>query len=168
MKILVSLLFLSLLFSTSQTFAGTISVSGQVTWTDAAGATHPARFIKVQIWDKERILSDRVLATVTTNERGNYSATVNSDDGTDGTIDLFVRVFSQSLVFKLSSGFFDTNKQWQLHKMESAVINDVTDGKAYTENFKATGNFNGAISIVQAKYEGNGFASKNKFIKNKI
>lgn len=79
--------------SNSSTLADFITVSGTILWTDKIGGTHPVRFSPVDVIDED-VAFDDVLATVTTNENGFFSATVETQVADD--LDIFVRIWARS------------------------------------------------------------------------
>ncbi len=116
--------------SQAQSAGGTVTISGQVRYTDSAGNTHPVRLAPVEIRDVETVGSVLV-TTVNTNATGNFTATVNNDDGTgEGGRDLFLRVLAKS------SGF-DIQGTAGTHRIDSTVTDNVADGAALTRNLTA-------------------------------
>ena len=115
----------------AQSPGGTVSISGQVRYTDSAGNTHPVRLAPVEIRDAESVGSVLV-TTVNTNAAGNFTATVNNDDGTPGEAgrDIFIRVLA------MSSGF-DIQGSTGTQRIDSSVNNDVADGAVLTVNLTA-------------------------------
>jgi hypothetical protein len=70
----------------------TITVRGSVTWEDENGAAHPVYGMAVQVWDDEAG-ADQMLAQLATGVDGQYSFTLNNNDGAgEGGLDIFVRV----------------------------------------------------------------------------
>jgi len=125
-----------------------ITVSGRILWTDGTGGTHPARSVAVEIRDRELIGSELV-TTVTTDMSGNYTATVDNNDGLlEGGRDLFVRVLTKSdgFVVRLPGLFGST------HRIESSVHGDMADHVTLTINLTAnnTDDNNTAFSVCDA------------------
>lgn len=81
--------------------AGTIKVSGRIMWTDSRGTTntHPVRSAPLQVIDAKPSQPEQVLATVVTDEQGNYLVTV--DTGPANTRDIYVRVACSSGAVKV-------------------------------------------------------------------
>ncbi|HEY0129797.1 MAG TPA: hypothetical protein VGB57_00215, partial [Allosphingosinicella sp.] len=61
-----------------------ISVTGRIQFTASDGDRHPVRGIRVEIRDEDTATADDILATVQTNDQGEFSATVANTDE-DGT-----------------------------------------------------------------------------------
>lgn len=113
--------------------AGTVTVSGQIRWTDDDETTHPVRFAPVEIRDDEGGGSVLV-ATVTTDVAGNYSAVVDNNDGPgEGGRDVFVRVLCQSN----GATVRPPGLPGVVYFLESPVHSDVPDGVAPPINLTA-------------------------------
>lgn len=112
--------------------AGTVTVHGQILWTDENGTMHPAFGLTVQVRDDELIGSDLV-AEGAVDEAGNYSFAVDNDDGPfQGGRDIFVRVLTGNgavTIEPLGGG--------GPYAAESSINNDVPDGTDITWNFTA-------------------------------
>lgn len=129
--------------------AADITVSGQILWTDSAGGTHPVRLAPVEIWDAE-VFGDELVATVNTDAAGNYTATVNNDDGTlRGGRDIYIRVLGQGPGFTIKQpGFFGSS----IPGIQSSTDDDVADGAAVAKSLTAnnTDDNNTAFSVHDA------------------
>ena len=116
--------------SQAQSPGGMVTLSGQVRYTDSAGNTHPVRLAPVEIRDAESVGSVLV-TTVNTNATGNFTATVNNDDGTgEAGRDLFIRVLAKS------TGF-DIQGPSGTQRIDSSVNDNVADGATLTVNLTA-------------------------------
>jgi len=124
---------------------GSITVQGNVQWTDENGTTHPVYRATVRIMDQD-LLVDELVATVETDTNGNYGAIVNNDDGVlQGDRDIFVRVLSEN-------AWVDTQTTGgTTYSMQSGVQNEVPDGSVLVRNFTAGNTGIGpAFSVFQA------------------
>jgi hypothetical protein len=126
----------------------TITIAGQIRWTDSGGGTHPVRLSSVEIRDDELIGSELV-TTVTTDENGNYSATVDNNDGLlQNGRDIFIRVLAEGpgFIVKLP-GLLG-----EVHRIQSSVHPDLADGTVLNINLTAnnTDDNNTAFSVHDA------------------
>jgi hypothetical protein len=112
---------------------GTITISGRILWTDSGGGTHPVRLAPVEIRDDEPVGSELV-TSVTTDLNGNYSATVDNNDGLgQNGRDIFIRVLAQAPGFVIRlPGVLGT-----VHRIDSSVHPDLADGTSLTINLTA-------------------------------
>jgi hypothetical protein len=125
---------------------GTITVQGNVQWTDENGATHPVFGASVNILDNDGILGEEFITAVPTDVSGNYSAVIGNDDGPfQGNRDVFVRVLSGNTLVDTKD---DPGNRYT---MTSPVHDETPDGTVINENFTA-GNSGGgeAWSVFQA------------------
>jgi hypothetical protein len=131
---------------TYHALAGTITVQGNVQWTDENGTTHPVFGASVNILDDDGILGTEFITAVPTDTAGNYQAVVNNDDGLlQGDRDIFVRVFAGNTLVDVKDGSNDT------YRMTSPTHNETPSGTTVTENFTALNNGGGeAWSVFQA------------------
>lgn len=84
--------------------AGYITVQGTILYTDSAGNTHPVRGAEVEILDEDTLFDD-LIATVSTDDAGQYTATVENDTGfTEKGLDIFIRVKAKAPGFYVESG----------------------------------------------------------------
>ena len=124
---------------------GTITVQGNILWTDENGDTHATYKMRVEIWDDD-IIFDDLVATTETDMNGDYSVVVDNDDGFgEGDRDIYVRV-------ETTNGFVDCQTLGgDTYFAESGVTDEVPSGSTVTENFVFTnmGN-NPALSVFQA------------------
>ncbi|MBX3180119.1 MAG: hypothetical protein KF886_22450 [Candidatus Hydrogenedentes bacterium] len=126
---------------------GTISVSGTIRWTDAAGNVHPAREVDVEIRDENTAGSE--LVATRTAFGGVFNATIdNSDTFGDGGRDIFIRVLTRSS----SANVVRADDPDETHFIESSVTDDVADGSALTIDLTAnnTDDNNRAFSVHDA------------------
>ena len=90
------------------------------------GNIHPVRLAPVEIRDAESVGSVLV-TTVNTSATGNYTATVNNDDGAgEGGRDLFIWVLAKS------TGF-DIQGSAGTQRIDSSVNNNVADSAALAD-----------------------------------
>jgi hypothetical protein len=125
---------------------GTITVQGNVQWTDENGTTHPVFGASVNIFDDDGILGDEFITAVPTDVSGNYSAVIGNDDGPfQGNRDVFVRVVSFNTLVDTKD---DPGNRYT---MTSPVHDETPDGTVINESFTA-GNSGGgeAWSVFQA------------------
>lgn len=103
-----------------------VCITGTVRWTDSIGQTHPVRRAPVQILDFNSVTDD-IVTTVTTDDTGSYTATVDNVDGEDGTgRDIFVRVLAAGATFEIVDQYID-----------SGVSTDVPTGTELTTDLTA-------------------------------
>ncbi len=126
--------------------AGTITVQGNVLWTDENGATHPVYGASVNILDDDGLLGTEFITSVPTDTAGNYSVVVNNDDGfLQGDRDIFVRPLAGNTLVVTKNGGSD------IYSMTSATHNETPSGTVITENFTAANSGGGeAWSVFQA------------------
>ena len=83
--------------------ATSLKVSGTITWTDYEGVSHPLRQAQVAIMDQDWP-ANQTLATVYTDNYGNYSATVtNYVDIFEGGCDIYAEASTETSQFKVAS-----------------------------------------------------------------
>jgi hypothetical protein len=113
-----------------QSSGGTVTVQGTVSWLDENGTSHSAFGMLVQVRDEELVGSELVDQAVT-DVNGQYSMTVNNDDGfLQGDRDIFVRfITSNGAVNIRTSGIFGAP-----YEADSPVHDEVPDGSVITEN----------------------------------
>lgn len=135
-----------------------VTVKGKVQWS-FAGIDHPAPHLKIEIRDDEgsSVPSD-VVKTVFTDAGGNYTTTVDNNDGIgQGGRDIFVRV-----VFETDSGsrVDEGRLPGFTYSKDSPIQEDVADGSVIVFDYKPTptasddeSHRNGALSILYAVTE---------------
>ena len=101
-----------------------VCVDGAVRWTDSGGGTHPVDRAPVQIWDEEGA-TDVLVTTVTTDADGEYTATIDNNDGDATGRDIYVRVLADGPGFTLPQ------------HLDSAVDTDVPNGSQVIHNLTA-------------------------------
>jgi hypothetical protein len=112
-----------------------ITVQGQMRFTDVNGATHSVRFVTVQIWDEEEG-ADEMVTTTTTDANGEYSVTVDDIDG-DGTgRDIYVRAQAQGDTVRVQD--IATSNVWEIDSLPA--IADVPDGSTVVIDLTANNN----------------------------
>jgi hypothetical protein len=113
-----------------QSAGGQVTVQGTASWLDENGTVHPAFGMLVEVRDSELIGSDLV-AEGLTDVNGQYSFTVNNDDGPlQGDRDIFVRfITSNGAVNIRTAGIFGAP-----YEADSPVHSEVPDGTTITEN----------------------------------
>ena len=125
-----------------------ITIQGRVLWTDSMANTHAVREATVEIRDAEAAGSELV-TTVMTDANGDFSATVNNDDGAgENGRDIFIRVIAKnSDVAVKPVGAAATP-----HRIDSPVTADVADNATVTVNLTAnkTDDNNTAFSVFDA------------------
>jgi hypothetical protein len=129
----------------SFTDAGTITVQGRIRWQDETGGWHPVYGGYVQIWDEDPVHNELV-TVVATDAGGNYSATVNNDDGTlEGRRDIYVRYVTHNawVSCMVTAGV--------CYYSRTGVRREVPDGAVIIDNFYfPAGGANDANSVFQA------------------
>jgi hypothetical protein len=101
---------------------GQISVTGRLSFTDRAGATHPIRSATVAVYDQDPA-GEALLATVSTDDDGRFQASVSNADG-DGTgQDVFIRARAEGPNVRVRQ--WGVNKVWSIR---SEGVTDVADG----------------------------------------
>lgn len=105
-----------------------ICLSGTIRWTDSAGNTHPVASAPVEIRDRERAGSVRVM-TVTTNANGRYQARLNNNDGDGTRRDVFLRVRAEGPGFRIAQRIESTvsNNMRLGARVKSLTANNVND-----------------------------------------
>jgi len=83
----------------TNTKSSNINISGTIRWQDGAGNFHSLPSAEVEIYDGDLIFDD-LLASVTTNSMGQYSA--NVDEQLFDDLDIFVRVYARNT----TNGFY--------------------------------------------------------------
>ncbi|MBT3234369.1 MAG: hypothetical protein HN353_00290 [Bdellovibrionales bacterium] len=142
--------------------AAPVTIKGRVVWTDAAGATHPARFMRVMVYDQETVGGPRLLSILTAGADGRYKTTMENDDGIGaGGLDISVEIKSHDHIFKIGVGRMVGGK-FTFYTQSSTTHDNVADNSTTTINFTATGPVNKAFSIADALIEGVVHASKKK------
>lgn len=131
-----------------RSMAGTITVQGNVQWTDENGNNHPMFGARVNIRDEDLFFDETVVVTIT-DTNGNYSAVIDNDDGIGaGDRDVYVEIQSRnSLIITRTAGLFG-----DAYEMQSPVHDETPSGTVITENFTAgaTGTNENAWSVFQA------------------
>jgi len=75
--------------------AYTFTVSGKIQFNDINDNPHPVRYAKVEVYDKNLILSDELLATTATDASGNYSVSITSSESNGP--DIYVECLTEGL-----------------------------------------------------------------------
>jgi hypothetical protein len=109
-----------------------VCVDGTVSWTDAAGLTHPVRRASVQIIDKN-VGGEELITTIATDDAGTFSAAINGVDADGGPRDVFVRVLAEGPGFRFIRDVVSSRTQF----IESPVTNNVAVGSTVTIPFVA-------------------------------
>ncbi|MEJ2720528.1 MAG: HYR domain-containing protein [bacterium] len=122
--------------------AGTITVEGTVLFTDENGNTHPAYGVQVEVWDED-LLFDDFLAADAIGTDGQYSFTLNNDDGiAGGGLDIFVKFVTTNEAVEVKDG--------GVYENETGVHYDLSDGATVTENFTYGNTGDGPAASVHA------------------
>ncbi|MBI5093932.1 MAG: hypothetical protein HZB26_16015 [Candidatus Hydrogenedentes bacterium] len=113
---------------------GLVNVYGQILWTDSAGATHPARYVDVEIRDDNGAAPSDLLTTVSTDSYGSYYAYSldNTDSEGPGGRDILIRAFTNNTRTRVMNVL--TGKTYF---MESSVTANVADDSYVTINLTA-------------------------------
>jgi hypothetical protein len=107
----------------------TITVRGTVMWEDENGTTHPVYGMAVQAWDDEAG-ADQMLSQLATGEDGQYSFTLNNNDGAgEGGLDIFVRVRTANGAVSIEQPGMGPYQQ------DSGTTANVPDGGTVQMNF---------------------------------
>jgi hypothetical protein len=125
--------------------SGSITIQGHVTWQDENGTRHPVFGGNVQIWDDDTG-PDEFIDTAVTDTNGNYSITVNNDDGfLQGDRDVYAK-------FVTKNSFVDTHVHGgSTYEVDSATHDETPDGTTITEDFIFdSGGNNDSLSVFQA------------------
>ena len=133
---------------------GTVRVAGRIQWTDSAGNTHPAPYVRVEVRDDEVITSD-LLSSVLTDAEGNYTSLVDNDDGAgQAGRDIFIRAIATSGGTNVDAGLLSSP-----YYIDSSVRADVADGTELQIDLTAnnTDNNNIAFGLLNALVEADFF-----------
>lgn len=126
-----------------------ITVEGHVSFTDANNATHPVRFVVVQILDDEGAAPEELVATTHTDDTGFYSVTVDDNDG-DGTgRDIVVQLQASGDVIQVID-----NATGDVLMLDSgSPVMDVVDGTTQTIDLTANNNAGLPQNVAFEVYE---------------
>lgn len=105
-----------------------ITISGTAKWTASDDATHPAREIKVQLFDSNPLTGDTFIGDAITNESGEYSIPLDTD-GFDDDLDLYIKLITEGPLHKTYTAGGATGGD--LHQFDSAVMPNVTASKTF-------------------------------------
>ncbi|MDP3441599.1 MAG: fibronectin type III domain-containing protein, partial [Ignavibacteria bacterium] len=75
--------------------AHTFTVSGRIQYNDRNDITHPLRYAKVKVYDKNLLFPDELLATTATDASGNYSISITSSES-DGP-DIYIECLTEGI-----------------------------------------------------------------------
>ncbi|MFQ6070835.1 MAG: VWA domain-containing protein [Candidatus Aminicenantales bacterium] len=139
-----------------------VTVNGTVRFTDVNGATHPVRFVTVEVWDEETGPADELVAFTTTDNSGDYSVTFDDNDG-DGTgRDIYVIVKAEGDTVRVEDyGANDdvaTGVIWEVDSLPALV--DVVDGSVITIDITATNNMADPNNVAFEAYEAVNYLSR--------
>jgi len=144
---------------------GYIVVRGRINFKDRGGdRNHPVGFAKVEVWDKDEGFAavGELLDTVYTDASGRYASKeiLNVDrDGpagqTDGTQDVFLRIFTENAQVRLLRTGTDRPFQWTSYEItqnpSEGLVRNVPDGIVgfpTQEIYEQTGNVEAIWSFV--------------------
>jgi len=121
-----------------------ITVQGHVDWTDENGNTHPVFGAAVHIRDDD-LGPDEDIVAVPTDVNGNYSVSVDNDDGIGaGDRDIYVEVHA-------ANSLVDTTDGSDTYEMVGPTHDETPTGTTITENFTAANSGGGeAFSVFEA------------------
>ncbi|HXT63428.1 MAG TPA: VWA domain-containing protein, partial [Pyrinomonadaceae bacterium] len=126
-----------------------VTVHGTVRFTDVSGNTHPVRFSTVQIFDEEAG-TDELVDTTLTDNNGNYSSTVDDNDG-DGTgRDFYVVALAQGATVSVED-FANPGDVWSIDSLPAQT--NVADGSTLNIDLTATNNLANANNVAFEVYE---------------
>jgi len=126
-----------------------ITVAGQVLFTDINGNTHPVTFANVEVWDEEAGPDDLV-TTTTTDGSGNYSVSVDDNDGDGSGRDIFVIVLAQGSTVSVED-FANAGSAWSVDSLPAVV--DVPDFTTVTLNVTAGNDVANSNQVAFEAYE---------------
>ena len=133
-----------------------VTVEGTVLFTDILGGTHPVRFATVEIWDEEAG-PDELVDTTSTNSGGDYSSTVDDNDG-DGTgRDFYVVVNAQGATVSVED-FDNPGTVWSIDSLPA--IADVVDGSTLSIDLTASNDQADANNVAFEVYESTNYLSR--------
>ena len=129
-----------------------ISVSGYIYWKDSNGTNHPAQNVTVEVYDEDVIFDD-LIATVTTNDNGYYTATVDiSNSWNEGkSFDIYVNVFSKGANITV------TDSSGNVYEQPSTTTNNVKENIVKTIYISNTTDGGKSFSVHQAMQHANKF-----------
>jgi len=138
-------------------FYNSVTVQGQIRFTDRIGGTDLVRFATIQIWDEEAGPADDLVTTAATDANGNYSATFDDNDG-DGTgRDIYVVVRAEGSTVCVED--YDTpHDVWEIDS--GAPVADVVDGTTLTIDITATNNDASPQNVAFEAYEAVNYISR--------
>ncbi|HEU5080162.1 MAG TPA: hypothetical protein VFT72_13195 [Opitutaceae bacterium] len=118
-----------------------ITVRGRITFLDIDGVWKPLVNVTVSLWDEDTF-SDEFLGNVATDWSGNWSFSVNNDDGwfQDGR-DIYYTFRLENTRWRLKDGDGDT------YEWKSAVHDDLSDGSVVDFGTETAGNSNEALQV---------------------
>lgn len=111
-----------------QTTQPEVAVTGRIEFTDIGGRRHPVGGVEVEIRDEDAADDDDVLATVQTDDRGQFSSTVvNSDE--DGTgADLHAVAYTRGSLVVVTQFTAEADGSFPAWSIRSAEHPNVTTG----------------------------------------
>ena len=134
-----------------------ITVEGNVLFTDINGGTHPVRFATIQIFDQEAVPPDELVATTQTDNAGFYTVTIDDNDG-DGTgRDIYVVVQANGDTVQVED-FASAGAIWELDSLPA--LTNVTDNTTQTINLTATNNAGSTQNVAFEVYEAINYLSR--------
>jgi len=131
-----------------------VTINGTVQFTDRSGGTHPVTFATVQVWDEETGPVDDLVTTTITDTNGDYSVTVDDNDG-DGTgRDFYVVVRAEGATVQVEDyGLNDNVATGDIWELQSPTSQDVADHSTLTIDITATNNDASPQNVAFEAYE---------------
>ncbi len=139
-----------------------ITIEGNVSFTDVNGGMHPVRFATVQVFDQEAVPPDELVATTQTDNTGFYTVTVDDNDG-DGTgRDIYVVVQANGDTVQVEDyGANENAATGQIWELDSLpALADVIDNTTQTINITATNNVASPQNVAFEAYEAVNYLSR--------
>lgn len=134
-----------------------LTISGEVTWYDDAGNSHPAQYVLVDIMD-DNIVGHQTLASITTDGNGEFECTLANKMLLENGYDIFLRVYcgnNETMVHD----FFDLGHYLlfgTFHSSEAYYITTTVQTDVISNVYDCSGSDNGvrarAFSIANALY----------------
>ena len=138
-----------------QASGSTTYLRGVIVWNDDRGIEHPCQYIKVNIYDKEEIIADQLIATTYTSAGGFYSISFENDQSFfEFGNDLFIEIIAEGEGVSVKN---NNGVTYSVSTRDVALTN-VSNGYTYDINVKfemcENGNFVGgdlgrAIQVSQ-------------------
>ncbi|MBP3592103.1 MAG: hypothetical protein J6K14_06415 [Clostridia bacterium] len=126
-----------------------LRIYGNVSWIDIEGNWHPARDVKVEIFD-ENAISDTSLATMYTLLDGSYSATLyNQLDILENGYDIYIKITTKNDNFEIATDWVDSLFS-EGYFFTTATMSNVTGSHAQANYAEYSSDTAKSMSIHQA------------------